>query len=216
MWVNWYKNKSFWQRFTCTKNCCHRGGGCQKSGKIADVTYGWSLIISYCVNKNYLGWMQAEWLASNNSELSLLHGTSLQPTYIHLPYLGQINMYTGLQLPYIFFEIWNCNERQESLDSSVGRAGDCREKMQTSLGHWFESGSREFFKFLNTFWICTSTCTSISKDVKGVCYLQILRYIVFDGKHPIHTRLYLVPVSSKLSSFFLCSEKASFFSPYRT
>ena len=26
------------------KNCRHGGGGCQKSGKIADVVYGWSLI----------------------------------------------------------------------------------------------------------------------------------------------------------------------------
>ena len=59
--------------------------------------------------------------------------------------IGQINMYTGLQLPYIFFEIWNCRQKQESLDSSVGRAGDCRGQVQTSLGHWFESGSRDSF-----------------------------------------------------------------------
>ena len=35
--------------------------------------------------------------------------------------------------------------QQESLDSSVGRAGDCRGIVQTSLGHWFESGSRDNF-----------------------------------------------------------------------
>ena len=33
----------------------------------------------------------------------------------------------------------------QSLDSSVGRAGDCRGIVQTSLGHWFESGSRDNF-----------------------------------------------------------------------
>ena len=32
-----------------------------------------------------------------------------------------------------------------SLDSSVGRAEDCRGTMQLSLGHWFESGSRDIF-----------------------------------------------------------------------
>ena len=26
-----------------TKNCRHEEGGCQKSGKIADIVYGWSL-----------------------------------------------------------------------------------------------------------------------------------------------------------------------------
>ena len=36
----------------------------------------------------------------------------------------------------------------QTLDSSVGRAGDCRGKLQTSLGHWFESGSRESFFFV--------------------------------------------------------------------
>ena len=36
-----------------------------------------------------------------------------------------------------------------TLDSSVGRAEDCRWKLkQISLGHWFESGSREFFHVL--------------------------------------------------------------------
>ena len=38
---------------------------------------------------------------------------------------------------------------QESLDSSVGRAGDCRGIVQTSLGHWFESGSRDIFIYIN-------------------------------------------------------------------
>ena len=32
-----------------------------------------------------------------------------------------------------------------TLDSSVGRAGDCRGIAQASLGHWFESGSRDIF-----------------------------------------------------------------------
>ena len=46
--------------------------------------------------------MQAEWLANNNSELSLLHGNSSQPTYIHLPYLGQMNMYRTAVAKYMF------------------------------------------------------------------------------------------------------------------
>ena len=32
-----------------------------------------------------------------------------------------------------------------TLDSSVGRAEDCRGIMQLSLGHWFDSGSRDNF-----------------------------------------------------------------------
>ena len=35
---------------------------------------------------------------------------------------------------------------QQSLDSSVGRAEDCRGILQLSLGHWFESGSRDIFE----------------------------------------------------------------------
>ena len=34
------------------KNCQHGGGGCQKSGKIADIVYGWSQIRSISV-KNF-------------------------------------------------------------------------------------------------------------------------------------------------------------------
>ena len=37
----------------------------------------------------------------------------------------------------------------QALDSSVGRAGDCRGIVQTSLGHWFESGSRDIFCLLS-------------------------------------------------------------------
>ena len=33
------------------KICRLGGGGCQKSGKIADVVYGWSLIQNYLVTK---------------------------------------------------------------------------------------------------------------------------------------------------------------------
>ncbi len=32
-----------------------------------------------------------------------------------------------------------------SFDSSDGRAGDCSCEKQESLGHWFESGSKEQF-----------------------------------------------------------------------
>ena len=42
----------------------------------------------------------------------------------------------------------------QSLDSSVGRAEDCSGKSQVSLGHWFESGSRE--NFYSTFFSTTS------------------------------------------------------------
>ena len=38
----------------------------------------------------------------------------------------------------------------QALDSSVGRAGDCRGIVQTSLGHWFESGSRDIFIYMNS------------------------------------------------------------------
>ena len=43
-----------------------------------------------------------------------------------------------------------------SRDSSVGRAEDCRGKSKTSLGRWFESGSRDIFFgvffFSNSIW----------------------------------------------------------------
>ena len=42
-------------------------------------------------------------------------------------------------------------EIHQPLDSSVGRAEDCRGKLQLSLGHWFESGSRDIF-FVKSFY----------------------------------------------------------------
>ena len=50
----------------------------------------------------------------------------------------------------MFIELFEDMLLHPTLDSSVGRAEDCRcsNELQISLGHWFESGSREklFFR----------------------------------------------------------------------
>ena len=45
----------------------------------------------------------------------------------------------------MFIELFEDMLLHPTLDSSVGRAEDCRcsNELQISLGHWFESGSRE-------------------------------------------------------------------------
>ena len=50
----------------------------------------------------------------------------------------------------LYWKTVNCSQIFHPLDSSVGRAEDCSRKMQTSLGHWFESGSRDIFSLFFT------------------------------------------------------------------
>ena len=48
--------------------------------------------------------MEAKWLARNNSELSLLYGTSLQPTDINLPYRTNKYVHRTAVAIYIFLK----------------------------------------------------------------------------------------------------------------
>ena len=48
-----------------------------------------------------------------------------------------------------------------TLDSSVGRAEDCSRNIeQISLGHWFESGSRDYFSYNTDNSIITGNLTN--------------------------------------------------------
>ena len=62
--------------------------------------------------------------------------------------------------------------RHQALDSSVGRAGDCRGIVQTSLGHWFESGSRDIF-----FDYVVSLCAIGKNQIHEI--LNVLFFLLF-------------------------------------
>ena len=54
--------------------------------------------------KQKLSRLEAKWLARNNSELSLLYGTSLQPTDINLPYRTNKYVHRTAVAIYIFLK----------------------------------------------------------------------------------------------------------------
>ena len=62
-----------------------------------------------------------------------------------------------------------------SFDSSVGRAVDCSVTLQLSIGHWFESGSKDFH-FINS-------STIFYKHLFPNCYFgQIAKDIVLSTR----------------------------------
>ena len=68
-----------------TKNCQHGRGGCQKSGKIADVVYGWSLTKSFLIYQ--LQW--AYFIMSSEITVSFLNKKTETSSKVSFTFLRQ-------------------------------------------------------------------------------------------------------------------------------